>query len=151
MRVTPACLPWVGGVMTAQKCGFYSCNYVQAWQQSRPSSGNERFLLQSLNRCFCLAAADPKNWQNNSLPGDPNYLVGANCVSVLIDHFWGKDVRACEGGRRRRWTRWQHSTSLCMKKTQSVPFTVPDDEGKTATIHASCSINSLPWFEILKK
>ncbi|CAF99681.1 unnamed protein product, partial [Tetraodon nigroviridis] len=31
--------------------------------------------------------ADPKNWQNNSLPGDPNYLVGANCVSVLIDHF----------------------------------------------------------------
>uniref|UniRef100_A0A673CZ49 Tight junction protein 1a n=1 Tax=Sphaeramia orbicularis TaxID=375764 RepID=A0A673CZ49_9TELE len=22
-----------------------------------------------------------------SLPGDPNYLVGANCVSVLIDHF----------------------------------------------------------------
>uniref|UniRef100_A0A671Q749 Zona occludens protein 1 n=1 Tax=Sinocyclocheilus anshuiensis TaxID=1608454 RepID=A0A671Q749_9TELE len=30
---------------------------------------------------------DPKSWQNNSLPGDPNYLVGANCVSVLIDHF----------------------------------------------------------------
>ncbi|XP_066514146.1 tight junction protein ZO-1-like isoform X9 [Hoplias malabaricus] len=30
---------------------------------------------------------DPKNWQNKSLPGDPNYLVGANCVSVLIDHF----------------------------------------------------------------
>ncbi|XP_029701775.1 tight junction protein ZO-1 isoform X3 [Takifugu rubripes] len=33
------------------------------------------------------SSADPKNWQNNSLPGDPNYLVGANCVSVLIDHF----------------------------------------------------------------
>ncbi|CAL8325659.1 unnamed protein product [Gadus morhua 'NCC'] len=30
---------------------------------------------------------DPKTWQNKSLPGDPNYLVGANCVSVLIDHF----------------------------------------------------------------
>ncbi|XP_078541053.1 tight junction protein 1 isoform X2 [Lissotriton helveticus] len=30
---------------------------------------------------------DPKHWQNKSLPGDPNYLVGANCVSVLIDHF----------------------------------------------------------------
>ncbi|XP_051918965.1 tight junction protein ZO-1 isoform X12 [Hippocampus zosterae] len=30
---------------------------------------------------------DPKNWQNKTLPGDPNYLVGANCVSVLIDHF----------------------------------------------------------------
>lgn len=49
--------------------------------------GNTRFLLQSSNHLFCLAAADPKNWQNNSLPGDPNYLVGANCVSVLIDHF----------------------------------------------------------------
>lgn len=30
---------------------------------------------------------DPKTWQNKCLPGDPNYLVGANCVSVLIDHF----------------------------------------------------------------
>uniref|UniRef100_A0A3B4FHT4 Zona occludens protein 1 n=1 Tax=Pundamilia nyererei TaxID=303518 RepID=A0A3B4FHT4_9CICH len=30
---------------------------------------------------------DPKSWQNKSLTGDPNYLVGANCVSVLIDHF----------------------------------------------------------------
>ncbi|XP_051949831.1 tight junction protein ZO-1-like isoform X9 [Xyrauchen texanus] len=30
---------------------------------------------------------DPKSWQNKSLPGDPNYLVGPNCVSVLIDHF----------------------------------------------------------------
>lgn len=30
---------------------------------------------------------DPKSWQDKSLPGDPNYLVGANCVSVLIDHF----------------------------------------------------------------
>ncbi|XP_038139740.1 tight junction protein ZO-1 isoform X3 [Cyprinodon tularosa] len=30
---------------------------------------------------------DPKSWQNKSIPGDPNYLVGANCVSVLIDHF----------------------------------------------------------------
>ncbi|XP_056120984.1 tight junction protein ZO-1 isoform X17 [Rhinichthys klamathensis goyatoka] len=30
---------------------------------------------------------DPKCWQNKCLPGDPNYLVGANCVSVLIDHF----------------------------------------------------------------
>uniref|UniRef100_A0A8C1WTJ8 Zona occludens protein 1 n=1 Tax=Cyprinus carpio TaxID=7962 RepID=A0A8C1WTJ8_CYPCA len=30
---------------------------------------------------------DPKSWQNKSVPGDPNYLVGANCVSVLIDHF----------------------------------------------------------------
>ncbi|XP_028811883.1 tight junction protein ZO-1 isoform X6 [Denticeps clupeoides] len=34
-----------------------------------------------------LPHCDPKNWQNKSLPGDPNYLVGANCVSVLIDHF----------------------------------------------------------------
>uniref|UniRef100_A0A671Q329 Zona occludens protein 1 n=1 Tax=Sinocyclocheilus anshuiensis TaxID=1608454 RepID=A0A671Q329_9TELE len=34
-----------------------------------------------------LPHCDPKSWQNNSLPGDPNYLVGANCVSVLIDHF----------------------------------------------------------------
>ncbi|XP_056134829.1 tight junction protein ZO-1 isoform X3 [Lampris incognitus] len=33
------------------------------------------------------ASGDPKSWQNKSLPGDPNYLVGANCVSVLIDHF----------------------------------------------------------------
>ncbi|XP_063045778.1 tight junction protein ZO-1-like [Engraulis encrasicolus] len=30
---------------------------------------------------------DPKSWQNKALQGDPNYLVGANCVSVLIDHF----------------------------------------------------------------
>ncbi|XP_049330569.1 tight junction protein ZO-1 isoform X11 [Astyanax mexicanus] len=34
-----------------------------------------------------LPHCDPKCWQNKSLPGDPNYLVGANCVSVLIDHF----------------------------------------------------------------
>ncbi|XP_065123605.1 tight junction protein 1 isoform X4 [Paramisgurnus dabryanus] len=34
-----------------------------------------------------LPHCDPKNWQNKSLPGDPNYMVGANCVSVLIDHF----------------------------------------------------------------
>uniref|UniRef100_A0A7N6BWS0 Zona occludens protein 1 n=1 Tax=Anabas testudineus TaxID=64144 RepID=A0A7N6BWS0_ANATE len=34
-----------------------------------------------------LPHCDPKSWQNKSLPGDPNYLVGANCVSVLIDHF----------------------------------------------------------------
>ncbi|XP_062998665.1 tight junction protein ZO-1 isoform X3 [Elgaria multicarinata webbii] len=33
------------------------------------------------------SSGDPKAWQNKSLPGDPNYLVGANCVSVLIDHF----------------------------------------------------------------
>ncbi|XP_071237722.1 tight junction protein ZO-1-like isoform X14 [Salvelinus alpinus] len=33
------------------------------------------------------SSGDPKSWQNQSLPGDPNYLVGANCVSVLIDHF----------------------------------------------------------------
>ncbi|XP_077568663.1 tight junction protein 1 isoform X3 [Stigmatopora nigra] len=33
------------------------------------------------------SSGDPKNWQNKSLPGDPNYMVGANCVSVLIDHF----------------------------------------------------------------
>ncbi|XP_069481032.1 tight junction protein ZO-1 isoform X3 [Ambystoma mexicanum] len=33
------------------------------------------------------SSGDPKHWQNKSLPGDPNYLVGANCVSVLIDHF----------------------------------------------------------------
>eukprot|EP00062_Callorhinchus_milii_P002628 gi/632938975/ref/XP_007907131.1/ PREDICTED: tight junction protein ZO-1 [Callorhinchus milii] len=30
---------------------------------------------------------DPKSWQNKSLPSDSNYHVGANCVSVLIDHF----------------------------------------------------------------
>ncbi|XP_058854790.1 tight junction protein ZO-1 isoform X5 [Acipenser ruthenus] len=34
-----------------------------------------------------LPHCDPKSWQNKSLSGDPNYLVGANCVSVLIDHF----------------------------------------------------------------
>uniref|UniRef100_A0A3B3V6T3 Zona occludens protein 1 n=1 Tax=Poecilia latipinna TaxID=48699 RepID=A0A3B3V6T3_9TELE len=34
-----------------------------------------------------LPHCDPKSWQNKTLPGDPNYLVGANCVSVLIDHF----------------------------------------------------------------
>uniref|UniRef100_A0A8K9X293 Tight junction protein 1b n=1 Tax=Oncorhynchus mykiss TaxID=8022 RepID=A0A8K9X293_ONCMY len=33
------------------------------------------------------SSGDSKTWQNKSLPGDPNYLVGANCVSVLIDHF----------------------------------------------------------------
>ncbi|XP_048376598.1 tight junction protein ZO-1 isoform X4 [Stegostoma tigrinum] len=33
------------------------------------------------------SSGDPKNWQNKSLPGDPNYHVGTNCVSVLIDHF----------------------------------------------------------------
>ncbi|XP_059366648.1 tight junction protein ZO-1-like isoform X11 [Carassius carassius] len=33
------------------------------------------------------SSGDPKSWQNKSVPGDPNYLVGANCVSVLIDHF----------------------------------------------------------------
>ncbi|KAJ8417642.1 hypothetical protein AAFF_G00224850 [Aldrovandia affinis] len=33
------------------------------------------------------SSGDPKSWQNKTLPGDPNYLVGANCVSVLIDHF----------------------------------------------------------------
>ena len=44
----------------------------------------------SLWLCSSLwTAGDPKTWQNKSLPGDPNYLVGANCVSVLIDHFWG--------------------------------------------------------------
>ncbi|XP_078286159.1 tight junction protein 1-like isoform X4 [Rhinoraja longicauda] len=32
-------------------------------------------------------SGDPKSWQNKSLPGDPNYHVGTNCVSVLIDHF----------------------------------------------------------------
>ena len=40
-------------------------------------------------------AGDPKTWQNKSLPGDPNYLVGANCVSVLIDHFWRGRQLAC--------------------------------------------------------
>ncbi|XP_076148051.1 tight junction protein 1 isoform X3 [Alosa pseudoharengus] len=34
-----------------------------------------------------LPHCDPKSWQNKALQGDPNYLVGANCVSVLIDHF----------------------------------------------------------------
>ncbi|XP_048828985.1 tight junction protein ZO-1-like isoform X3 [Brienomyrus brachyistius] len=33
------------------------------------------------------SSGDPKSWQNKSIPGDPSYLVGANCVSVLIDHF----------------------------------------------------------------
>ncbi|GCB80611.1 hypothetical protein scyTo_0017252, partial [Scyliorhinus torazame] len=33
------------------------------------------------------SSGDPKSWQNKSLPGDPNYHVGTNCVSVLIDHF----------------------------------------------------------------
>lgn len=36
---------------------------------------------------FFSLIGDPKTWQNKCLPGDPNYLVGANCVSVLIDHF----------------------------------------------------------------
>lgn len=36
---------------------------------------------------FFSLVGDPKTWQNKCLPGDPNYLVGANCVSVLIDHF----------------------------------------------------------------
>ncbi|XP_078718404.1 tight junction protein 2 isoform X4 [Lampetra fluviatilis] len=30
---------------------------------------------------------DPRRWHNMALPGDPNYNVGANSVSVLIDHF----------------------------------------------------------------
>uniref|UniRef100_A0A673D0N0 Tight junction protein 1a n=1 Tax=Sphaeramia orbicularis TaxID=375764 RepID=A0A673D0N0_9TELE len=34
---------------------------------------------------FALKSSDSSSEQ--SLPGDPNYLVGANCVSVLIDHF----------------------------------------------------------------
>ncbi|XP_061887202.1 tight junction protein ZO-1 isoform X16 [Entelurus aequoreus] len=34
-----------------------------------------------------LPHCEPKSWQNKTLPGDPNYMVGANCVSVLIDHF----------------------------------------------------------------
>ncbi|XP_072138192.1 tight junction protein 1 isoform X1 [Mobula birostris] len=33
------------------------------------------------------SSGDPKSWQNKSIPGDPNYHVGTNCVSVLIDHF----------------------------------------------------------------
>ncbi|XP_042199052.1 tight junction protein ZO-1 isoform X6 [Callorhinchus milii] len=33
------------------------------------------------------SSGDPKSWQNKSLPSDSNYHVGANCVSVLIDHF----------------------------------------------------------------
>nr|XP_010598464.1 tight junction protein ZO-1 isoform X4 [Loxodonta africana] len=41
------------------------------------------FALKSSNS----SSGDPKTWQNKCLPGDPNYLVGANCVSVLIDHF----------------------------------------------------------------
>lgn len=48
--------------------------------------------------CVCvssLVSGDPKTWQNKSLPGDPNYLVGANCVSVLIDHFWRGQQLAC--------------------------------------------------------
>lgn len=32
---------------------------------------------------FFSLVGDPKTWQNKCLPGDPNYLVGANCVSVL--------------------------------------------------------------------
>ncbi|XP_061409742.1 tight junction protein ZO-1-like [Lethenteron reissneri] len=30
---------------------------------------------------------DPRRWHNMALPGDPNYNIGANSVSVLIDHF----------------------------------------------------------------
>lgn len=43
--------------------------------------------LHQLTSRLLFPAGDPKTWQNKSLPGDPNYLVGANCVSVLIDHF----------------------------------------------------------------
>lgn len=94
----------------------FNCNYVQTRQQSWTFYGNARwffykslvskrwvmwknwscvgsyFKIPFIQQLFCLVAADPKNWQNNSLPGDPNYLVGANCVSVLIDHFWGRTL-----------------------------------------------------------
>lgn len=43
-----------------------------------------------------------------------------------------------------RWTPWQRSTLLGIKKTQSVPFTPPDHEGKTASVRASCSLNVSP-------
>lgn len=47
-----------------------------------------------------ISTGDPKCWQNKCLPGDPNYLVGANCVSVLIDHFWREQQLVCY----RTWT-----------------------------------------------
>uniref|UniRef100_A0A8C8RPQ1 Zona occludens protein 1 n=1 Tax=Pelusios castaneus TaxID=367368 RepID=A0A8C8RPQ1_9SAUR len=34
-----------------------------------------------------LPHCDPKTWKNKSLPGDPNCLLGTNCVSVLIERF----------------------------------------------------------------
>lgn len=71
------------------------------------------------NCCLCsvphdvspvnISTGDPKCWQNKCLPGDPNYLVGANCVSVLIDHFWREQQLVCY------WT-WAHgpfSQFLC--------------------------------------
>ncbi|XP_065813183.1 tight junction protein ZO-1 isoform X6 [Labrus bergylta] len=57
------------------------------WSFALKSSDSSSGTLSSLCPLGSVGFGDPKTWQNKSLPGDPNYLVGANCVSVLIDHF----------------------------------------------------------------
>lgn len=56
-----------------------------------------------------ISTGDPKCWQNKCLPGDPNYLVGANCVSVLIDHFWREQQLVCYWA----WAHGPFSQFLC--------------------------------------
>ncbi|XP_041444260.1 tight junction protein ZO-1 isoform X5 [Xenopus laevis] len=69
-------------------CGPHGLKFVKPVELRLPHCASMTpdgwsFALKSSD----TSSGDPKHWQNKSLPGDPNYLVGANCVSVLIDHF----------------------------------------------------------------
>ncbi|MGH0157960.1 UNVERIFIED_CONTAM: hypothetical protein FKN15_053548 [Acipenser sinensis] len=69
-------------------CGPHGLKFLKPVELRLPhcasmTPGGWSFALKSSDD----SSGDPKSWQNKSLSGDPNYLVGANCVSVLIDHF----------------------------------------------------------------
>lgn len=68
-----------------RQCNRDAAGWGWGWERSRMILKDEDVDFLFIYSPF--PAGDPKTWQNKSLPGDPNYLVGANCVSVLIDHF----------------------------------------------------------------
>lgn len=140
----------------------FNCNYVQTRQQSWTFYGNARWFFYK-----SLVSKRWVMWKNWSCVGSyfkirsfNNFFVSLQPIpktgrTILCPEtpttWWEPTVCPCssttsEEGRYwmwRRWTHWQHSTPLCMK-TQSAPFTVPDDEGKTATIDTSCYLNVFP-------
>lgn len=92
-RLMRVCVTWtqlhVNHLITVRSS---SINPVVAMRRNREAArwgaGAGLMILEDEDVDFLfIPAGDPKTWQNKSLPGDPNYLVGANCVSVLIDHF----------------------------------------------------------------